>query len=57
MKIFLSSTFQDLQEHRKRVMEAIDSLHTKGADMSLLGMEASRAPRVFIKAWIAEQRT
>jgi hypothetical protein len=40
MKVFLSSTFQDLQEHRKRVIDAIDRLRVNGADISWLGMEA-----------------
>ena len=40
MKVFLSSTFQDLQEHRKRVIDAIDRLRHNGADIEWLGMEA-----------------
>lgn len=40
MKIFLSSTYQDLHEHRKRVIEAIDHLRHNGADVEWLGMEA-----------------
>lgn len=40
MKIFLRSTFQDLHEHRKRVIEAIDRLRHHGADVEWLGMEA-----------------
>lgn len=40
MKIFLSSTFVDLQEHRRRVIEAIDRLRHTGADVDWRGMEA-----------------
>ncbi|MCX7840090.1 MAG: DUF4062 domain-containing protein, partial [Anaerolineae bacterium] len=40
MRIFLSSTYQDLREHRKRVIEVIDRLRHSGADVEWFGMEA-----------------
>jgi tetratricopeptide (TPR) repeat protein len=40
MRLFLSSTYQDLHEHRKRVIEAIDRLRHNGVDVEWFGMEA-----------------
>lgn len=43
MKIFVSSTFQDLQEHRKRVIEAMDRLRHNGVEIEWRGMKAFAA--------------
>jgi signal transduction histidine kinase len=40
MKIFLSSTYQDLFRYRRCVIEAVDRLRHSGADLEWLGMEA-----------------
>lgn len=40
MKVFLSSTYSDLYEHRRRLIEFIDRLRHNGADLEWLGMEA-----------------
>jgi tetratricopeptide (TPR) repeat protein len=40
MKLFLSSTYQDLHEHRRRVIEALERLRHNGAEIEWLGMEA-----------------
>jgi len=40
MKLFLSSTYQDLHEHRRRVIDALERLRHNGAEIEWLGMEA-----------------
>lgn len=39
MKVFISSTYQDLKEHRKKVFEAIERLKHNGSEIDWLGME------------------
>jgi hypothetical protein len=40
MKIFLGSTFTDLEEYRASVLRAIDRLRLQGYDVNWIGMEA-----------------
>ena len=39
-KVFLSSTWVDLQEHRRAVIQALERLRHQGHDVQWLGMEA-----------------
>jgi formylglycine-generating enzyme required for sulfatase activity len=39
-KVFLSSTWVDLQEHRRAVIQALERLRLQGHDVQWLGMEA-----------------
>lgn len=43
MKIFISSTFKDLERHRKSVIETIDRLRHTGTSVQWFGMEAFSA--------------
>ena len=43
MKIFLGSTFTDLEEYRASVLRAIDRLRLQGYDVNWIGMEAFSA--------------
>ncbi|MBI3538437.1 MAG: tetratricopeptide repeat protein [Chloroflexi bacterium] len=43
MKIFISSTFQDLQEYRRRVIEGLDRLRLQDVPIEWIAMEAFSA--------------
>jgi tetratricopeptide (TPR) repeat protein len=57
-KIFLSSTWTDLAEHRRRVISALDRLRLQGCPIEWLGMEAFSAanetPAAFCRKYVTQ---
>ena len=46
MRVFLSSTYEDLREHRARAAEAVERLGQQGARMEVFGARPSDATEV-----------
>jgi hypothetical protein len=47
MKIFLSSTYEDLKEHRAKAAQAIERLGQQGIRMEVFGARSEEATGVF----------